>query len=95
MILFAQNNSSGAGWRQQIVAALPGMLVGIGLSVALHWTSLTPAVRVLLSSLPMWFLLAWRSPFAGKPMSASWRVRRAAVIAVVVSTLMYGIVLLA
>ena len=95
MLLFAQNTPPGSPWRQQLVAALPGMFVGLGLSVALHWTSLTPAVRVLLSSLPMWFLLAWRSPFAGKQLSASRRARRAAVISIVVSTLMYGIMLLA
>lgn len=93
MIVFSQSTPPGSIWRRQLVAALPGLIVGIGLAVALRWTSLTPPARVLVSSLPTFFLLTFLSPFAGTTVPAGRSARRAAVYAVVASTVLYGIML--
>jgi len=95
MIIFARTPPTDSSWRRQLVAALPGLLVGMGLAVALRWTTLTPAARVLISSLPMWFLFTLLNPVGRSRASFGRRVRRAALYAVAVSTILYGVVLVA
>ena len=87
--------SSDPMWHRQLLAALPGAAVGLGIGVSLHWTNLAPATRILLSSLPMFFLFELLNPVANTDISSGRHVRRAATYAVVVSAALWGIVLAA
>jgi hypothetical protein len=91
MVMFMRGGSQ---WREQLVAALPGAIVGLSLALALRHTSLTPPLRVLGSMVPMMFLLALLNPFQRSAPIAQ-RVLRSAGIAVLFGSSLCAMLLLA
>ena len=91
MIVFMRGHSQ---WRVQLKAALPGAVVGLVVALAVRYTSLTPPVRVLVATLPMAFLFTLLSPFErATPLAV--RIRRAALLAVLFSTSLGALILVA
>lgn len=90
MVILVQHPPAGS-WRRQLVGYLLSVIVGLGLAFALRRSGLPPATRILLSSLPTWFLFALVSPNAGPTLSIGTRAMRAGAYSLVVSTLMYAL----
>lgn len=79
------------GWQTRLLRSLPGIIVGLGLALALRFTTLDSATRIFLSSLPMWFLLTLGSELAGTGHPWRTRILRAAAYALFISSLLYGL----
>jgi hypothetical protein len=94
MVIFVENMPAGS-WRRQIVGYLLSVAVGLGLAFALRRSGFPPATRILLSSLPTWFVFALASPNSGPTHSIGTRLMRAGAYSLVVSTLMYALARLA
>lgn len=90
MVIFVETPPAGS-WRRQVVGYVLSVVVGLALAFALRRSGLPPATRILLSSLPTWFLFALVSPSASPSLSIGTRVMRAGAYSLVVSLLMYAL----
>ena len=91
MVIFTEQGSRGPMWRRQTLLMLPGMIVGLGIGLGLRWTTLPRPERQLISSLPMWFLIAFLSPVLSARFPMARRLRHAAGYAVILSTMIFAI----
>lgn len=66
MILFSEQPPPEAKLRPQLIAAIPGAIIGLAVAIALRWTVLSPPARVLLSTLPMFFPFGFLNPLNAK-----------------------------
>lgn len=91
MVIFMRGGSQ---WREQLLAALPGAIVGLSVAFALRYTTLAPPVRVLASTVPMMFLFSLLSPFQ-RSSSRAQRIRRSALLAVLFGSTLCAFLLVA
>ena len=78
-------------WQTRLLGYLPGIIVGLGLAWSLRSTQLDSATRVFLSTLPMWVLFRLASEIGGPSHRWPTRLVRASAYALLVSSIMYGV----